>query len=100
MKTITKTIDELPSSLAESHKLILSLQQELAAEKIKYGYLIEQIRLAKQERFASSSEKNIYQADLFDEAGIESEEIEEQQETIEIKNYSRKKTSHQEITAF
>jgi len=91
MKTITKTIDELPSSLSESHKLILSLQQELAAEKVKYGYLIEQIRLAKQERFASSSEKNIYQADLFDEAGIESEEIGEPQETIEIKNYSRKK---------
>lgn len=36
MKTITKTIDELPSSLSESHKLILSLQQELAAEKVKY----------------------------------------------------------------
>ncbi len=91
MKTITKTIDELPSSLAESHKLILSLQQKLAAEKVKYGYLIEQIRLAKQERFAPSSEKSIYQADLFDEAGIEAEEIEEQQEIIEIKNHSRKK---------
>lgn len=95
MKT---TIEKFPATLDESHQLILELQkslqiaeQELKNEKLKNAYLLEQFRLAKQDRFAPKSEKNIYQSDLFDEAGIETEEIEENNNTIEIKNHTRKK---------
>jgi transposase len=90
MKT---TIEKFPSTLDESHQLILELQKSLqiAEQELKNAYLLEQFRLAKQERFAPKSEKNIYQADLFDEAGIETEEIEENNNTIEIKNHKRKK---------
>jgi len=36
------------------------LQLELASTQAKYGYLIEQIRLAKQQRFGSSPEKKYF----------------------------------------
>jgi len=95
MKT---TIKNLPTTIDASHQLILelqnsilSLEQNLKTEKLKNAYLLEQFRLARQDRFSPSSEKNIYQADLFDEAGIEKEEIEEANDAIEIKNHTRKK---------
>jgi len=92
MKT---TIKDLPHTVEESHQIIRNLQIELASTQAKYHYLIEQIRLAKQQRFGSSSEKNILQADLFDEAGIElpeevNEEINDLDE-IEVKGHTRKK---------
>jgi len=86
-----KTKEELPITLEESYQIILNLQRELKTEKLKNAYLLEQFRLAKQERFAPKSEKNINQADLFDEAGIEKEETEEEQNPIEVKNHQRKK---------
>lgn len=93
-----KIIEKLPNTLEESHQIILNLQQSLQEiehslknEKLKNAYLLEQFRLARQERFAPKSEKNIYQADLFDEAGIEKEEIEEEQSTVDVKSYQRKK---------
>ncbi len=82
--------EKLPQTLEESHQIILSLQQALKNEKVKNAFLLEQFRLAKQEKYSPKSEKNVYQADLFDEAGIEQEEIEENS-TIEIQSYSRKK---------
>ncbi len=45
--------------------------------------------MSEEERFAARTEKNIYQADLFDEAGIESEEAEEEQNIVEVKNHQR-----------
>ncbi len=92
MKT---TINEQPETLAESHQIICHLLMELASTQAKYHYLVEQIRLAKQKRFGSSSEKNILQADLFDEAGIVlpdevKEEISDEEE-IEVKGHTRKK---------
>lgn len=96
MKTI---INNLPTSLNELHGIIANLQQslqetkqELTNEKLKNAYLLEQFRLARQERFAPRTEKNIHQADLFDEAGIESDEIDENS-SIEVKGHQRKKTS-------
>lgn len=71
--------------------LVTDLKQQLVNERLKNAYLLEQFRLARQERFAPRSEKTIYQADLFDEAGIESEGSEENQDTIEIKSHQRKK---------
>ena len=81
-------------------KIIADLQlkldsqaQELASYKEKYARLIEELLLAKQQRFSPSSEKNILQVDLFDEPGIElSDEVKEQlEDDIEVKSYTRKK---------
>jgi transposase len=85
------TREKLPATIEESHQVILNLQQELKNERLKNAYLLEQFRLAKQQRFSPSSEKNIYQLDLFDEAGIESEPIESKEDTIDIKSHQRKK---------
>ena len=53
------------------HKIIADLQCELIGYKEKYLRLIEELRLARQQRFAPASEKNILQSDLFDEVGVE-----------------------------
>ena len=88
-------VNDTPDTLEEAHQIIRHLQMELASTQAKYHYLIEQIRLAKQQRFGSSSEKNILQADLFDEAGVElpkevKEEISDEEE-VEVKSHTRKK---------
>ena len=60
MKT---TIKNLPNTPEELRKIIFDLQQELKTEKLKNAYLLEQFKLARQQKYSSSSEKNIYQAD-------------------------------------
>src|SRR6476646_8879925 len=91
MKITNISIENLPTTLPELHEMIVSLQeslqtteQKLKTEKLKNAYLLEQFKLARQQQYSSSSEKNIYQADLFDEAGIEKEEV-------EVKGHTRKK---------
>jgi transposase len=88
---LQELIANLQQSLNDKDKELEKINLELKNEKLKNAYLLEQFRLAKQERFAPRSEKNIYQADLFDEAGIESEVSEEQQDTVEVKSHQRKK---------
>lgn len=96
-----KHADNLPNSQEELKKIVLNLQQKLAASEIelssykqKYEKLIEQLRLAKLRQFAPSSEKNILQADLFDEIGIElSEENKNDDPSIEVKSHTRTKVS-------
>jgi transposase len=98
MKTGTKILAKSPEAL---EKIIIDLTAQLAQSrtelslyKEKYARLIEEIRLAKQQRFSSSSEKNVLQPDLFDEAGIElPEEIKEQisEEEVHVDSYARKK---------
>ena len=91
MKT---TINDSPQTLEEAYQIIRHLQMELGSKQAKYDYLIEQIRLAKQQRFGQSSEKNILQADLFDEAGMElAEAVKEEisDEEIEVQSHTRKK---------
>jgi transposase len=93
-------IENLPESAEELKNIILHLnkslyqtQGEIASYREKYASLLEEIRLAKQQRFSPKSEKNILQPDMFDEAGIElPEEVKEQiADEIEIKSYIRKK---------
>lgn len=86
-------IKNLPTSIEELHKIILALQYENAAQKERFARLLEEFRLEKSRRFGSSSEKDRYQQDLFDEAGIElTDELRSQlNDTIEVKDYSRKK---------
>jgi transposase len=83
MKLDVKNLSSSPELL---HQIIVDLQSELIGYKEKYVRLIEELRLARQHRFAPSSEKNIGQPDLFDEAGVELTEelqaqIEEQAES-------------------
>ena len=102
--------ENLPKSLELSHGIILSLHQsfldqekklsekenELSSFKSKYENLIEQVRLARLQRFAPKSEKDLIQPDFFDEAGVElSDEVKEQlndaQDEIETAAPARKK---------
>lgn len=61
---LIQLVYRLAAELSTSHA-------ELSSYREKYNYLIEQLCLAKQQRFSPSSEKNLQQGDLFDEAGIE-----------------------------
>lgn len=77
-------LKNLPNSPELLQKMIINMQNELCelvGYKEKYVRLIEELRLARQQRFSPSSEKNILQAGLFDEAGVElTEELAEQVE--------------------
>jgi len=88
-----KIIADLQSKLDKLAQEIASSKTELASYKEKYARLIEELLLAKQQRFAPSSEKNILQSNLFDEAGVElSDEVKEQlEDDVEIKSHTRKK---------
>jgi hypothetical protein len=87
------TIKDIQESPEKFYQMLIESQAELASYKVKYSNLLEEIRLAKQYRFGSSSEKNILQSDLFDEPGIElPEEVKEQlSDEIEVRSYIRKK---------
>jgi len=94
-------IENLPKTQEEIKNIILHLQQslqqnqnELSEYKIKYASLLEEIRLSKQRYFSPSSEKNILQPDMFDEAGAKlSDEIKVQleEDEKEVKSHVRKK---------
>jgi transposase len=90
---LEKIIVDLQEKLDKETQEAASSKAELASYKEKYAPLIEELLLAKQQRFSPSSEKNILQPDLFDEAGVElSDEIKEHLEDgIEVKSYARKK---------
>lgn len=69
-----------------------SLQQEAKEWKDKYHSLLEQLRLAKQQRFGRSSEAHVGQGELqFDEAeSIEETELPKEENTLTV-TYTRKK---------
>src|SRR5580698_1209973 len=68
------------------------LKQEAQEWKEKYHHLLEQLRLAKQQRFGRSSEAHIGQGELqFDEAdSVEKTELPAQENTVTV-TYTRKK---------
>jgi len=98
MKSSTKRLARSPEAL---EKIIIDLtaqldqsRSELSLYKAKYASLIEEIRLARQQRFSFSSEKNVLQPDFFDEPGIKlSEEISDQlsEDEIHVDSHTRKK---------
>jgi transposase len=84
---------EFQAILAPSQQVeIESLQQEAQEWKEKYHHLLEQLRLAKQQRFDRSSEANVLQGELqFDEAEhIEATELPQEENTVTV-TYTRKK---------
>jgi transposase len=93
-------IENLPKSHTELKNIIHYLNQslyqtkgEIASYKEKYAALLEEIRLARYQRFSPKSEKNILQSDLFDEAGVElPDEVKEQlADEVVVKSHLRKK---------
>ena len=84
---------EFQAVLAPSQQVeIESLQQEAQEWKEKYHHLLEQLRLAKQQRFGRSSEAHPGQGELqFDEAeSVETNELPKEENTISV-TYTRKK---------
>jgi transposase len=71
---------------------IESLQQEAQDWKEKYHHLLEQLRLAKQQRFGRSSEAHIGQGELqFNEAeSVEPTELPQEENTVTV-TYTKKK---------
>jgi transposase len=93
IENLPKSNEELKNIILHLNKSLHQTQGEVASYREKYAALLEEIRLAKQHRFAPRSEKNILQSDLFDEAGIElPEEVKEQlADDVEVKSHIRKK---------
>lgn len=103
IKNLPKSSQELKNiivslhrSFCESQEKLTAKENELSSFKSKYESLIEQIRLARQQRFAPKSEKNVLQADIFDEAGVElpddvKAQLGEEKGNIEVAAYTRKK---------
>jgi len=63
---------EQKDQLIVEHEKVIAARDQLIAEQQKLLKLMEeQLRLAKQQRFGSSSEKQAFQVDFFDEAELE-----------------------------
>lgn len=87
-----KKTESLPQSIPELHALILALQEENKTLKQNYERVLEQFKLAQQQRFSRSSESNVLQMELqFDEAeAVPSAELPEEENTVTI-TYTRNK---------
>lgn len=81
------------SEATNNEKIIAQLRDQVAQWKSKYDNLLEQFRLSKQRQYSSSSEKNLHQADFFDEAGDESNDAvtEDPEEKTLVEEHQRKK---------
>jgi transposase len=97
MKNLKK---EAPKSIEELERIIFLQQQviekskaEIISYKERYIRLLEEFKLEKHRLYTSSSEKNILQSDLFDEAGVAlSDDLKnELDDTIDIASFKRKK---------
>jgi transposase len=86
-------IKNLPSSAEELQKIIILQQQEIADYKDRYIRLLEKIKTERARIFSPSSEKNILQPDMFDEAGVElPDEVKKQLiDEVEVQSHKRKK---------
>lgn len=63
---------ELKNQLIDDHNQVIRHQEKLLEEKNHQIELLEELlRLAKAQKFAASSEKSVYQIDLFDEVELE-----------------------------
>jgi transposase len=93
IKKLPKTVEELEEIIFLQQREIEKNKQEITSHKERYIRLLEEFKLEKSRHYASSSEKNILQSDLFDEAGIKLDgELKDQlDDTIDIEGYQRKR---------
>ena len=93
VKKPTITIAELEKIIASQQEFIQKQKQEIISQKERYVRLLEEFKLARSQRYGSSSEKHIYQSDLFDEPDIDlTEEMKDQlDDAVTVEGYQRKK---------
>ena len=101
------TLNTLPNDIHSLQEIILLLQNdaekmteekiktdaELATIRLKLDHVLEQFKLSKQRQFGRSSEKDLVQYDIFDEAGVtlSVEAQDDVAEETEVITYKRKK---------
>ena len=69
MNAMKKTNNQLPTDVKKLQDLLLEARSLLVEKDAKINTLLEQLKLSRAQRFASSSEKqNPQQGELFDEA--------------------------------
>jgi transposase len=93
IKKLPKSVEELERIIFLQQQEIQKHKQEIISHKESYIRLLEEFKLEKSRRYGTSSEKNILQSDLFDEAGIilECELKDQLDDTIDVEGYQRKK---------
>ncbi len=79
---------ELPTDAKALQEMVLALQSQVQTLEHQNQHLIEQFRLAQQQRFGRSSEAHPAQPDLFNEPEVEVDNAEPETEEI---TYTRKK---------
>ena len=84
----------LPKDAHQLQEMVLALQSQVHALQRQSQLLLEHFRLAKQKRFGTSSESHPEQGELFNEAELEVEAIEEHTDTQTI-SYTRKTPKRQ-----
>ncbi|MGB5446158.1 MAG: IS66 family transposase [Psychromonas sp.] len=92
---------QLPTDIDTLHALLLEKDNEIGKLQSKLDSLIEQLRLARHQRFGTSSEKqNPQQGELFDEAeSLVEEEDALQTDVVTIPGYERKKAGRKPLPA-
>ena len=74
---MTNDLNNLPTDPKALQEMVLSLQSQVKNLTAEKHHLIEQFRLAQQQRFGASSESHPAQGDLFNEAEAELDVIED-----------------------
>lgn len=74
---MTNEINNLPTDPKALQEMVLSLQSQVKNLTEEKQHLIEQFRLAQQQRFGVGSEAHPAQGDLFNEAEVELDVVEE-----------------------
>ncbi len=94
-----KDIALLQKENLEFQKENLELQSQLQEWKNKYEAILEQFKLSQQRQFAASSEKSLFQADFFDEAGDHEKEAVEVSEpqSIDVPAHKRVKPTRKPL---
>lgn len=85
------------NDITQLQQKVSDLTIEMEAWKNKYYSMLEQFKLAQQRQYASSSEKNLLQGELFDEMGTHVEEKEERPKSIEVPAHKRTKAKRQPL---
>ena len=81
---MTDDLTSLPDDPISLKQMLVALRSELAGSKARNAFLEEQFRLAQQQRFGASSEAHPAQGDLFNEAEVELDVVEEETTTTEV----------------
>ncbi len=74
---MTDDANTLPNDIEQLKAMLLAERKQSAKQAARLVFLEEQFRLAQQQRFGASSEGHPAQGDLFNEAEVALDEIEE-----------------------